>query len=72
MVQWLRLQAPNAGGLDLIPVWGRSLGEGNGDLFQYFCLENPTDRRAWRATVHRVAESQTRLSDSESERIQIT
>ena len=27
----------------------------------YSCLENPMDRGAWRATVHRVAKSQTRL-----------
>ena len=45
----------------LIPGSGRSPGEGNGDLPQYSCLENPMDRRAWRATVHRVARSQTRL-----------
>ena len=30
---------------------------------QYSCLENPTDRGAWRATVHGVAKSRTRLSD---------
>ena len=30
---------------------------------QYSCLENPTERGAWRATVHRVAQSRTRLSD---------
>ena len=30
---------------------------------QYSCLENPMDRGAWRATVHRVAKSRTRLSD---------
>ena len=28
-----------------------------------FHLENPMDRGDWRATVHRVAKSQTRLSD---------
>ena len=38
-------------------------GEGNGIPLQYFCLENPTDARAWWATVHGVAKSQTRLSD---------
>ena len=36
-------------------------GEGNGNLLQYSCLENPMDRGAWRATVHRVAKSQTWL-----------
>ena len=30
---------------------------------QYSCLENPMDRGAWRATVHEVTKSQTRLSD---------
>jgi len=42
---------------------GRSLGEGNGNPLQYSCMENPMDRGAWRATVHRVAKSQTRPSD---------
>ena len=40
---------------DLIPGWGRSSGEENGNPLQYFCLGNPMDRRAWQATVHRVA-----------------
>ena len=43
---------------------GRSPGEGNGDPFQYSCLENPMDGGAWRATVHGVAKSQTQLSVS--------
>ena len=34
-------------------------GEGNGNLLQYFCLENPTDQGAWWATVHGVTKSQT-------------
>ena len=37
--------------------------EGNGNTRQYFCLENPMDRGAWRATVHRVTKSQTQRSD---------
>ena len=36
-----------------IPGLGRSPGEGNGNPLQY-CLENPIDRGAWQATVHRV------------------
>ena len=32
----------------------RCPGEGNGYPLQYFCLENPMDRRAWQATVHAV------------------
>ena len=37
------------------------IGEGNGNPLQYSCLENPMDKGAWWATVHRVAESWTRL-----------
>ena len=43
--------------LGLIP------GEGNGNLLQYSCLENPMDGGAWWAAVHEVARSRTRLSD---------
>ena len=41
----------------LIPGFGRSPGGGNGNPFQYSCMENPMDRAAWRATVWEVAES---------------
>ena len=44
----------------LIPGPGRSPGGGNGNPIQYFCLENPMDRGAWQAVVHRVVESWTR------------
>ena len=37
---------------DLIPGSGRSPAAGNGNPLQYSCLENSTDRGAWRATVH--------------------
>ena len=40
-----------------IPGWGTSPGRGHGKPLQYPCLENPTDRGAWWATVHEVAES---------------
>ena len=46
-----------------IPGLGKSSGDGNGNPLHYSCLENPTDRGAWRATVCGVAKSQTRLSD---------
>ena len=39
------------------------VGEGNGTLLQYSCLENPMDGGAWWAAVHGVAKSQTQLSD---------
>ena len=47
--------------LGSIPGLVRSPGEGNSNLFQYSCLENPMDRWAWWSTVHRVAQSQTPL-----------
>ena len=59
----VKASACNAGDLGLIPVLGRSPGEGNGDPFQCSCLENPMDRGDWRATVHGVAKNLTRLSD---------
>ena len=36
-----------------------SIGEGNGELLQYSCLENSVDRGAWWAAVHGVAQSRT-------------
>ena len=50
-----------AGDAGSTPRWGRSHGGGNGNPLYDSCLENPTDRGAWRATVHRVAKRQTRL-----------
>ena len=44
----------NAGDIGSIPGSGRSSGEGNDYPLQYFCLGNPTDRGAWRATAHGV------------------
>ena len=40
----------NAGDVGSIPWFGSSLGEGNGNPFQYSCLENPMDRGTWWAT----------------------
>ena len=39
----------------------RSPGGGNGNPLHYSCLENPMGRGAWRATVHGITKSQTRL-----------
>ena len=39
------------------------IGEGNGNLLQGSCLENPREGGAWWAAVHEVAKSRTRLSD---------
>ena len=46
-----------------IPGLGRSSEGGNGKPLQYSCLENSTDRGAWRVIVHGVAKSQKQLSD---------
>ena len=58
-----RESACNVGDLGSIPGSGRSPGGGNGNPSQYSYLENPMDRGAGQATVHGVAESQTRRSD---------
>ena len=55
--------ACNAGDLGLIPDSGSSAGEGNGYPLQCSCLENAMDGGDWRATVHGIAKSQTRLSN---------
>ena len=47
--------------LGSIPGSGRSPGGGHGNPLVYSCLENPTDRGAWWATVHEVTKGQTRL-----------
>ena len=41
----------------LIAGFGRSLREGNGNLLQYPCLEDPVDRGVWQTTVHEVTNS---------------
>ena len=46
----------NAGALGSSPGLGRSPGEGNGNLLQYSCPENPMDRGAWQAAVHGATE----------------
>ena len=53
----------NVGDLGLIPGSGRSPGEGNGNPLRYYCLDNPTDGGAWKATVHGIAKCWTQLSN---------
>ena len=53
----------NAEALSSVPGPGRSPGEGNGNPSHYSCLENPMDRGARQATVHRVTTSQAQLSN---------
>ena len=52
-----------AGDLGLIPGWGRSPVEGNGNPLQYSSLGDPVDRRAWQDTVHGMAKSRTQFSN---------
>jgi len=49
----------NVGDLGLIPGLERYPGEGNRYPLEYSWLENSMDRKAWKATVHGVAESDT-------------
>ena len=51
----------NAGDMGSTPGSGRSPGEGTDNPLQYSCLETPMNRGAWRAIVHRVTKSWTRL-----------
>ena len=57
----------NAGDLGSIPGGGAGLGKssegGNGNPFQYSCLKNSMDRRAWWAAFHGVTRSQAQLSN---------
>ena len=52
----------------MIPESGRSPGEGNGNPLQYSRLENPVDRGAWQAIVHRVKRVGHDLATKERER----
>ena len=52
MVKNLPENADDARDMGSIPESGRSSEEGNGNPLQYSCLENPTDRGTWQATVH--------------------
>ena len=62
LVKNLPANAGDSGDSGLIPGRGGSHEGGNGNPLQYSCLENPTDRGAWWATVHGMAKCQTQLS----------
>ena len=60
MVKNLPANAGDARDVGSFPGLGRSPGGGHGNPLQGSCLENPMDRGAWQATVHRVSQSQIR------------
>ena len=60
VVKKLPANAGDAGDAGLIPEWG-SPGGGHSNPLQCSYLENPMDRGAWQATVHRIAKSRTQL-----------
>ena len=53
--------AGDAGDASSIPGLGRAPGGGHGSPLQYSCLENPMDRGARQARVHRVEKSGAQL-----------
>jgi len=55
--------ACSSGDLGLIPVSGRSPGEGNGNPLQHSCLENSMDRGAWWVTVHGSVKGSSKSKD---------
>ena len=61
VVKNLPAEAGDTRNLSSIPGSGRPPGGGHGNPLQCSCLENPMDRQAWRATVHRVTKSRTQL-----------
>ena len=64
VLEWVAISfISNAGDLGSIPGSRRSPGNGNGNLLQYSCLENPMDRGASLAIVHGITMSWTRLSN---------
>ena len=49
----VKTPSASAGDAGVIPGVGRSPGKGKSNPLQCSCLENPKDRGAWQATVHR-------------------
>ena len=66
VVKNLSVNAGDTGDAGSSPRSGKFLGNRNGNRLQCSCLENPMDRRAWRAIVHGVAQSQTGLTEQAS------
>ena len=58
VVKNLPAKAEGTGDVGSIPGLGRSPEVENGNPLQYFCLENPMEREAWRDTVHGITKCQ--------------
>ena len=69
MVKSPRGNAGDTGDYGLSSASGRSPGGGRGNPLQCACLENPTDRGAWRATVHEAERVGHDLATKERERL---
>ena len=61
--------AGDTGDVSSIPGSGRSPREGNGNLLQYSCLENPMDRGSWQATVYGVTRVRHDLATKPNHRL---
>ena len=61
VVKNLHANAGDIRDMGLIPGSGRTPAGGHGNPLQYSCLENPMDRGAWWATIHRVTKSRAQL-----------
>ena len=59
MIKNLPANAGDIRNMGSVPGSGRSPKGGHGNPLQYSYPENPIDRGAWWATIHRVAKSQT-------------
>ena len=66
VVKNLLANAEDVRDMGSIPMPGRSPGRRNSNSLQYSYMENPMDRAAWQATVHRIAKSQTLWSQTEA------
>ena len=65
-------QPANSGDAGSIPGSERSPGEGNGNLLQDSCLEDPMDRGVWWAVVHEVARVRHDLATKERETLEVS
>ena len=71
VVKNLSANAGDTRAMGSILALGRYLEGGYGNPLQYSCLENPMDRRAWRATVHRVTKESDMTEHSTAHRTRV-